>query len=45
MISRTMLSSPPHGVKRRGDDSIDSEQRLSKRFDLLNLRNYKMASP
>lgn len=39
MSTRTMLSSTPHGVKRRGDTSIDSEQRLSKRFDLLNLQH------
>ncbi|PVI03681.1 hypothetical protein DM02DRAFT_487115, partial [Periconia macrospinosa] len=29
--------SVPHGKKRPGDNSLESEQRLSKRFDLLNL--------
>ncbi|KAF2234486.1 hypothetical protein EV356DRAFT_532795 [Viridothelium virens] len=36
MPSCTEVSSP-HGVKRPGDDSLDSEQRLAKRFNLLNL--------
>ena len=27
----------PHGVKRRAEDDPRDEQRLSKRFDLLNL--------
>ncbi|KAJ4287328.1 hypothetical protein N0V90_012726 [Kalmusia sp. IMI 367209] len=30
---------PPHGKKRAADTSLESEQRLSKRFDLLNLEN------
>ena len=29
--------SAPHGKKRAADSSLDGEQRLSKRFDLLNL--------
>src|SRR5688572_26847584 len=28
---------PPHGVKRTAENGLESEQRLSKRFDLLNL--------
>ena len=32
-----LLQSQPHGVKRAADSSLESEQRLSKRFDLLNL--------
>lgn len=36
MAARTEVSSP-HGVKRCGDDSLDSEQRLAKRFNLLNI--------
>lgn len=36
MTSQTMMSSP-HGIKRRGDESLESDQRLSKRFNLLNL--------
>ena len=28
---------PPHGTKRAADGSLEHEQRLSKRFDLLNL--------
>ena len=36
MVTRTQLSSP-HGVKRHGDDSLESEQRLAKRFNLLNI--------
>ena len=31
--------SPPHGTKRPADSALDGEQRLSKRFDLLNLDN------
>ena len=27
----------PHGQKRRADDDLKNEQRLAKRFDLLNL--------
>ena len=27
----------PHGHKRRPDDGLESEQRLSKRFNLLNI--------
>jgi hypothetical protein len=30
----------PHGRKRSADNSLESEQRLSKRFDLLNLGKY-----
>ncbi|KAF2132535.1 hypothetical protein P153DRAFT_354044 [Dothidotthia symphoricarpi CBS 119687] len=33
------LQSAPHGKKRAGDNSLEHEQRLSKRFDLLNLVN------
>lgn len=29
--------SAPHGKKRAADGALDGEQRLSKRFDLLNL--------
>ena len=36
MATRTEVSSP-RGVKRCGDDSLDSEQRLAKRFNLLNI--------
>jgi hypothetical protein len=31
--------SAPHGTKRAADTALDGEQRLSKRFDLLNLDN------
>jgi len=29
--------STPHGQKRRAEDDLKSEQRLAKRFDLLNI--------
>ena len=32
--------SAPHGKKRPADASLEGEQRLSKRFDLLNLGMY-----
>ncbi|CAL8575157.1 hypothetical protein XPA_001099 [Xanthoria parietina] len=36
----------PHGHKRRPDDSLESEQRLSKRFNLLNIdQNGKLYLP
>ncbi|KAF1997484.1 hypothetical protein P154DRAFT_578901 [Amniculicola lignicola CBS 123094] len=35
----------PHGKKRAADTTLESEQRLSKRFDLLNLGNYSPPSP
>ncbi len=35
--SQTKSDHPPHGIKRAGDGSLEHEQRLSKRFDLLNL--------
>ncbi|KAH7399582.1 hypothetical protein BKA66DRAFT_406606 [Pyrenochaeta sp. MPI-SDFR-AT-0127] len=31
------LQNAPHGIKRAADSSLEHEQRLSKRFDLLNL--------
>lgn len=34
----------PHGIKRAADTSLDHEQRLSKRFDLLNLGTYPSPS-
>lgn len=37
MDGRRQEPSLPHGQKRRPDDSLESEQRLSKRFNLLNL--------
>jgi hypothetical protein len=38
MDTRAMTEIPPtHGHKRRAEDNLDSEQRLAKRFDLLNL--------
>lgn len=42
---------PPHGTKRKPDDTLDNEQRLTKRFDLLNLdqrngvKNHKLYIP
>lgn len=36
--------SPPHGKKRAADAAPDGEQRLSKRFDLLNLDNTNKAA-
>jgi hypothetical protein len=34
----TELSPPqPHGIKRHADDELDNDQRLTKRFNLLNL--------
>lgn len=36
---------PPHGKKRAADSSLESEQRLSKRFDLLNLGRYPPDAP
>lgn len=41
MATRTEVSSP-HGVKRHGDDSLDSEQRLAKRFNLLNISMHSL---
>ncbi|KAL8776622.1 MAG: hypothetical protein Q9213_008195 [Squamulea squamosa] len=39
-------ASLPHGQKRRADDNLESEQRLSKRFNLLNLdHNGKLYVP
>ncbi|KAL9005205.1 MAG: hypothetical protein Q9188_002004 [Gyalolechia gomerana] len=32
-------ASTPHGQKRHADDNLESEQRLSKRFNLLNLEH------
>ncbi|XPS70686.1 hypothetical protein M3J09_002891 [Ascochyta lentis] len=36
--------SPPHGTKRPADSALDREQRLTKRFDLLNLDNANKAA-
>lgn len=35
-VSRALISAP-HGVKRRAEEEPREEQRLAKRFDLLNL--------
>jgi hypothetical protein len=35
----------PHGTKRVADNSLESEQRLSKRFDLLNLGMLPFSAP
>ena len=32
-----LRNSPPHGQKRRPDDDLEAEQRLTKRFNLLNI--------
>lgn len=37
MAGRMTEGSSPHGVKRKAHDNLESEQRLTKRFDLLNL--------
>lgn len=38
MDTQAMTEIPgPHGHKRHAEDSLDSEQRLAKRFNLLNL--------
>lgn len=34
---QTSQQSPPHGKKRAADNGLEAEQRLSKRFDLLNI--------
>jgi len=36
MASQTVVSNQ-HGVKRKADDNLDGAQRLTKRFNLLNL--------
>ena len=35
--SKELRNSPPHGQKREAEDDLGSEQRLAKRFNLLNL--------
>lgn len=37
MMDGVTAASIPHGQKRHADDSLESDQRLSKRFNLLNL--------
>lgn len=39
------LQSAPHGTKRAADGSLENEQRLSKRFDLLNLGRHDNSLP
>ncbi|KAL8774847.1 MAG: hypothetical protein Q9209_000786 [Squamulea sp. 1 TL-2023] len=46
MDGRGQEASLPHGQKRHADDNLESEQRLSKRFNLLNLdHNGKLYVP
>lgn len=41
MEGQTEEASISHGTKRRADDNLEHEQRLTKRFNLLNLgENY-----
>lgn len=35
----------PHGIKRSAESSLENEQRLSKRFDLLNLGTHTNITP
>lgn len=37
MMEGVTAASTPHGQKRHADDNLESDQRLSKRFNLLNL--------
>lgn len=41
---QTPLQNAPHGKKRAAENGLESEQRLSKRFDLLNLGTHPSAS-
>ena len=36
-LSQAQHREPPHGKKRPAESGLEDEQRLSKRFDLLNL--------
>ena len=36
-VEGELHNSPPHGQKRHPEDDLQSEQRLAKRFNLLNL--------
>ena len=40
MDGRSQETSLPHGQKRHADDNLESEQRLSKRLNLLNLGDF-----
>ena len=40
-----LRNSPPHGQKREAEDDLESEQRLAKRFNLLNLGKFLRSNP
>jgi len=42
---QTPSQSAPHGKKRSAENGLESEQRLSKRFDLLNIGMHTTTMP